>query len=135
MTTVCISVAGVVTETNGWGALAGVNLAKWIIFTLGHLLCCDHQHQLSFINIISHLWPSWDQVAVSRLASPPPLLKLTSDQPQVAASLVTRITGCWAGGQDSSSILTSVDTLNKLFSPVIGLLKIHHRLLILQIAL
>ena len=60
MTTVCISVAGVVTETNGWGALAGVNLAKWIIFTLGHLLCCDHQHQhqhqLSFINIISHLW-------------------------------------------------------------------------------
>ena len=60
MTTVCISVAGDVTETNGWRALAGVNLAKWIIFTLGHLLCCDHQplhqHQLSFINIISHLW-------------------------------------------------------------------------------
>ena len=54
MTTVCISVAGVVAETNGWGALASVNLAKWIIFTLGHLLCCD---QLSFINIISHLWP------------------------------------------------------------------------------
>ena len=73
MITVCISVAGVVTETNGWGALAGVNLAKWIIFTLGHLLCCDHQHQhqLSFINIISHLWLGPSGSKQISLFSPP----------------------------------------------------------------